>query len=577
MSDLAPSTLERMRQAHTVLGIPSSEPMVPWKSIRDLFSGQADRLETKPCLVFYSDDGHRNAFTYRELYELASRLCLFLLSAGLTPGDRIAIVSYNHSDVVVQYLAAWMAGLSCVPIDAGEDDRRIAFMLENSAAKMAIVRDGYVDRIMSLRDRFPKVRTIVQCGRKVAPDLPLLEAELLRVSSSSETLKPPGLNDEALMIYTSGTSGTPKAVLLDHYNLLVDAMAIAEWHQVAESETMMGVLPLHHVNGIVVTILTPLYGGSTIVLNQRFHPDRFFERLSAERVAIVSVVPTILQFLLHARLDMAAYKLVNFRHLICGAGPLTVELATRFEHTFKIPVIHGYGLSETTCYSCFLPIDLDPHEHRAWMSQHGFPSIGVPIASNEMAIHSPEGEELEEGQRGEIVVRGHNVMRRYFQNPEVNEETFRFGWFRTGDEGFFRFDEQGRRFFFITARLKELIIRGGVTISPFEIDEVLNHIPGIATGIAVGFENEWYGEEVGALVRIQPDMQVSEDRILETCRKQLPFAKAPKVVVFCEEIPVTSTGKLQRTLCKPFFEPWKSVQFTESQGGNNTREKDGRR
>jgi long-chain acyl-CoA synthetase len=326
---------------------------------------------------------------------------------------------------------------------------------------------------------------------------------------------------------------------------------------------MMCVLPLHHVNGIVVTLLAPLAAGCAIVLNQRFHSDRFFERISAERVSVVSVVPTLLQFLLHTRLNMEAYKLAAFRHIVCGAGPLTVELAQKFEQDFGISIIHGYGLSETTCYSCFLPIDLSPVEHRRWMSRYGFPSIGVPLPVNEMAIHDSNGNELPEGERGEIVIRGQSVMKRYHRNPEANAEAFCHGWFRSGDEGFYQFDDVGRKFFFISGRIKELIIRGGANISPFEIDEVLMHMPGVAAGIAVGFENDWYGEEVGAYVKLQPDSLVTEAQVLAYCRKSLPFAKSPKVVVFGDSLPVTSTGKYQRNLLKPLFAAWKEKQFTE--------------
>ena len=136
---------------------------------------------------------------------------------------------------------------------------------------------------------------------------------------------------------------------------------------------------------IVVTLMTPLYAGGTIVLNQRFHPDKFFERISAEKVAVVSVVPTLLQFLLHADLNMAAYKLARLRHFICGAGPLTVELASKFEQTFKIPIIHGYGLSETTCYSCFLPIDLTVAEHKAWIGKFGLADGDVLVVGTRRA------------------------------------------------------------------------------------------------------------------------------------------------------------------------------------------------
>jgi long-chain acyl-CoA synthetase len=355
----------------------------------------------------------------------------------------------------------------------------------------------------------------------------------------------------------------PKGVVLVQYNLLVDAMAIAEWHRLSEDQRMMCVLPIHHVNGTIVTLMTPLYSGGGVVLNQKFHPDKFFERISIEKVTVVSVVPTLLQFLLHAKLSMEAYKLAHFRHIICGAGPLTVELAMKFEHVFNIPVIHGYGLSETTCYSCFLPIDLGKGEHKLWLSKYGFPSIGVPLPVNEMAIHDASGNELNEGERGEIVIRGHNVMKYYFQNPQANGEAFAHGWFRSGDEGFFQFDDQGRRFFFITGRLKEIIIRGGVNISPFEIDEVLMGMPGVHAGIAVAFENDWYGEEVGAFVKLKAGIELKASDVIAYCMKSLPFSKAPKVVIFGDDMPVTSTGKYQRSKCKDLFAAWKGVQFTE--------------
>ncbi len=563
MSDLLPETLERIESARTVFGRPPGESMVPYASVLALLSDQADRLEDKPFLVYYSDEGYRREYSYREFHEEVVRTAMYLAASGIAAGDRIAVMSYNHADVVVQYFAAWAVGACVVPINAGEDDRRISYILQDSEVKLALVRDEYLERFQMLGKGAPTLTRIVQVGKRSSGAFPHLGSELERQPARLALPRMPALQDEALIVYTSGTTGNPKGVVLDQYNLLVDAMAIAEWHQVSESETMMCVLPLHHVNGIVVTVLTPLYGGSTIVLNQRFHPERFFERIAAEHVAIVSVVPTILQFLIHAKLDMAAYKLQNFRHFICGAGPLTVELATKFEHQFKMPIVHGYGLSETTCYSCFLPIDLEQAEHRSWMSGYGFPSIGVPLPVNEMTIQDADGNEVAEGQKGEIVIRGHNVMTRYFRNPEVNTETFKHGWFRSGDEGFYRLDEQGRSFFFITGRIKELIIRGGVNISPFEIDEVLMHMPGIEAAIAVGFENDWYGEEVGALVKLKAGSEISETQILSHCRKHLPYAKAPKVISFAETIPVTSTGKYQRTLCKSLFAQWKSVQFSE--------------
>ncbi len=567
LAGLSPATTEHIQQARCVHDVSPVEPMVPYRNIGDLLEQQTERQEQQCFLVFYSDDGQRLELSYREFFEQVCQTATYLRNAGIMPGDRIAVMSYNHADVVVQYFGAFLLGAVVVPLNAGEDDRRILFTLKDSGARLAFVRDLYVERMLGLRDQLPDLNQIVQVGAKVHPSLPHFTSERARLSTTFRPVSPPTLASEALIVYTSGTTGNPKGVLLDQYDLLVDAMAIAEWHQLAEDQRVMCVLPLHHVNGIVVTLMTPLYAGGAVVLNQRFHSDKFFERVSAEKVAVVSVVPTLLQFLLHAKLDMEAYRLARLRHFICGAGPLTVELALKFEQTFRIPIVHGYGLSETTCYSCFLPIDLSLAEHRAWIAKHGFPSIGVPLSVNEMTIHDAEGNELGEGEKGEIVIRGHNVMARYFQNPEANESTFAHGWFRSGDEGFYLYDDLGRRFFFITGRIKELIIRGGMNISPFEIYEVLMTIPGVHAGIAVGFENDWYGEEVGAFVKLKDGMDLTEQQVLTYCRKHLPFSKSPKAVVFGDQVPVTSTGKYQRTLCKGLFAQWKSVQFSENLAG----------
>jgi long-chain acyl-CoA synthetase len=375
--------------------------------------------------------------------------------------------------------------------------------------------------------------------------------------------EPPDLEDECLLVYTSGTTGAPKGVQLIQYNLLVDAKGIADWQGIDAAQRLMCILPIHHVNGIEVTLITPIYAGGSIVLNRGFRASTFWRRLAEQHVNIVSVVPTILQFLLEAGEAIDSYDLSGFRHFICGAGTLSVTLAERFEERFGLRILHGYGLSETTCYSCFLPVELSDQEHRHWLRDYGYPSIGAPIDANEMAIHDPEGRVVPDGQKGEIVVRGHNVMIGYFQRPDANAETFKHGWFRSGDEGFVERDRQGRQFFFITGRLKELINRGGVKYSPFEIEEVLMQLPGVRVGLAVAFDNTYYGEEVGAYVVTEQGAALTEAQVLAHCRAHMPFAKSPKVVIFGTEVPVTSTGKFQRLRLKDRFARWAETQFKE--------------
>jgi long-chain acyl-CoA synthetase len=535
---------------------------VPYSNIGELLYRQVEQYRDKPWLIFYSDATGRLEFSYGQFYERVCATVKFLQSAGIGKGDRVATVAYNHADTVVHYFAAWSIGAVVVPINLGEDDKRIGYILANSRAKLAFVREPFVKRIESVVREAATATIIVPVGSESGVAAPV-------AFSAGATSAPRDVSsdDEALIVYTSGTTGLPKGVVLTHYNLLVDAQQIAQWHEMTPDQRMMCVLPIHHVNGTVVTLMTPMFYGGSVVLNDKFHSARFFERIAAEKVQVVSVVPTLLQFLLHEVLDMSQYDLTNFRHIICGAGPLTSELALKFEDRFGIPIIHGYGLSETTCYSCFLPLDLSDDERRRWLGEFGLPSIGVPLPVNEMAILDLAGGELPEDERGEIVIRGRNVMKEYYADEKANAAAFAGGWFHSGDEGFYKADEKGRKHFFITGRIKELIIRGGVNFSPFEIDAVLMNMPGVKAGLAVGFENDWYGEEIGAYVQPMDGAAVSEADVIAHCRQHFAYQKCPKVVVFGTEVPVTSTGKYQRNKLKPHFAKWKTVQFTERKSG----------
>ena len=361
----------------------------------------------------------------------------------------------------------------------------------------------------------PNIEQIIQVGGQASDEFPHFQTLVKSLPNSFFGAEDePTLDDEALLVYTSGTTGAPKGVVLTQYNLMVDAQAIAGWNAITGNQRMMCVLPTHHVNGIIATLVTPLLVGGSVVLNRAYSSSTFWQRIAAERVQVVSVVPTLLQFCLeYADAQLAKGQpiwgegihqqdLTRFRHLICGAGTLAMGLVKAFEERFGVPVLHGYGLSETTCYSCFLPIDMAWDEHKHWLLDYGYPSIGCPNNANEMGIFSADGSgtQLPPGERGEICVRGHNVMKGYFKRPDANAETFKFGWFRSGDEGFYERDEQGRQFFFITGRIKELINRGGVKFSPFDIEEVLLEIPEVKVGLAIAFKNDYYGEEVGAYV-----------------------------------------------------------------------------
>jgi long-chain acyl-CoA synthetase len=576
-------TLTRIRAARTLYGVPPERHGVPLRNVRHLLSLHAKVSPDKPYLIAYDGDGARTEWTFAQFNARVHQAAGFLYDdLGVRRGDRVATLTYNHPDTVVLYLACWLIGAAVAPQNVTEDDVRIAFILRNSEAVVCFARADLLERaerIIHGTDEglgAPNIRQIVEMGGTPCEQYLNFDHEIAnRPDTFISTTERPTLDDEALLVYTSGTTGAPKGVVLTQQHLLVDAQGIAAWHGLSGNQRTMCVLPIHHVNGIVVTLITPLYVGGSTVLNRAFSPAAFWARIAREKVQIVSVVPTLLQYLLefaetNAAAGMSIYgegvtpaDLRAFRYPICGAGTLSMALVTAFEARFGIPILHGYGLSETTCYSCFLPIDQPADEHQHWMHAFGYPSIGCPIAPNEMAIFDAAGtgRELEAGERGEICVRGHNVMKYYYRRPDANAEAFKFGWFRTGDEGFYQVGADGRRYFFISGRIKELINRGGVKFSPFDIEEALISYPGVRAALAVGFENDYYGEEVGAYIVPDGDAPLDADAILAHARARLTFEKSPKVVIFGTEIPVTTTGKYQRLKLQPLFAAWKTAQF----------------
>lgn len=551
---------EHVAQARQMDGLSSA---LRWHSFADFFQSRVyDRtLVNQPFLIYCDDERRlRRTYSYSEFGTVVQRAAGFLHDeVGLRCGDRLATMLFNHDITVILYFAAWISGISVVPINIEESIDKKRFILEHSEATAVCCWHDHVEDLRDVQRGLPTLRHVmalddhgfVEGGAHRAGGRPVGS-----VGASRTVPHASSLNDEALVVYTSGTTGPPKGVVLTAGNLLIDADAIADWHCFGPHDRLMCVLPIHHVNGTVVTLLTPFYCKGGVVLNRKFKSGGFWRRLHEEEVTCVSVVPTLLEFLLEADEDLSPYRLDRFHGFICGAGPLLKDTASRFEDRFGFPIRHGYGLSETTCYCCFLPNDLPPDAHRHWLRDYEFPSIGVPLRHNRMAILDEHGQALPEMTRGEICIAGGTVCAGYFKRDDANESAFKWGWFRSGDEGFYVRDDHGRPFFFISGRLKELIIRGGVNISPLEIDEALTTHPLVQFAMAVPFEHRYYGEEIAAYVVPRANSSPpTEAALREHCRRLLPFSKCPKVILFGQDVPYTSTGKPKRLELKTRLAP----------------------
>ena len=522
-------------------------------NLKDLFDQTVAAYGPTPYLIFYDQAGEGHSWTYDRFAAQVYGLAAQLRSQGLADGGRVAIVSPNRPEVLIGYFACWVVGACACPINIEEPPARKRFILNNAGCQLALVEAGFMAELGQLQPETPSLTDLIP-----------LET-ISHFDQAAGDWAAPAPDAPAFLVYTSGTTGDPKGVELRHYNLVANAQATATWHQLQAGDGVMTVLPIHHVNGAAVTGLTPFLAGGRNILNHRFSPGSFWSRLAAERAVLASVVPTLLEFLLSADEDIAPYDLSALRYLICGAGPLLRETVLRFEDRFQVSICHGFGMSETTAYNTQMPMDLPPAARRTWYSDYDYPSIGCAIACNQVAILRPDGSRAKPLERGEIAISGPTVMAGYLNNPAANAKSFHGDWFLSGDEGFYALDEGGRPFFFISGRLKELIIRGGVNISPLDIDEVLKQMAGVAFALTLPFENVYYGEEIAAYIVPEAEAQLEEAAVLAFARQRLPFSHTPKVVLFGQTIPFTTTGKPKRIqLAQDLAEqlaPYRQVQF----------------
>jgi len=489
----------------------------------------------RPALSFYRGKMLDGRLSYGEL---AARV--EALAGGLHgefgAGDRVAILAPNRLEVPVIVLALLRLGAVVVPLNPGSAPEDWTYVLRHSGARgLCVTRE--------LEARVPKA---------ARPAFTLRLEDAFAIAGRAPP--PPGGLDEqmAVVLYTSGTTGDPKGVALRQRNLLSNAWSMARNFGL-DSTRQLAVLPLYHAHAFGFGLMTALSTGGHLVFTERLEPFTWAQVIRAESVEVTSVVPSLLPMLLAAR--VTAEKVPTLRHIMVSSAPLPVELAREFEARARIRLIQGWGLSEYTNFACCVSPREPADERARLMFSWEVPSIGPALEGTEVRVVDGSGAPVEEGARGELIVRGHSMMLGYFRDPEnTARATDAGGWLHSGDEGFFHV-HGGRPIYFVTGRLKEIIIRDADKYSPLRLERrLVEALPELSGRLVVlGFPHREHGEEVGAYLELSSLDEALRAR-LSAAIESMPVAERPKVLLYgAHPIPRTHTGKIQRRRIQPWF------------------------
>ena len=473
------------------------------------------------------------SFTYAQVDEISGRIASALLATGLQRGDKVAVQLPNLPQFLFSYFGILKAGLVMVPLNPLLKAAEVSYHLDNSDTKVLITFEMFADEAHKGAQQVEReVTTYVvnMPGNDARPE-GTKHFDELYFADDTRDIVPTDADETAVLLYTSGTTGKPKGADLTHLNLYMNCTVAGELFGFRDDDIGVAVLPLFHVFGLSSVLNTSVRYGGTIVLIPRFELEPVVEAVEKHKATIFSGVPTMYFGLLN--MDTSGKDLSSLRVGVSGGAAIPGEVIRAFEEKFPgCVVLEGYGLSESTSTTTF---NVDKEQRKVL-------SIGTPIWGVEVRVVDEDDKPLPsgEGNVGEIVIRGHNIMKGYYKNPEATAEAFKGDWFHTGDLAYM--DEDG--YFFIVDRKKDLVIRGGYNVYPREVEEVLYEHPSVAEAAVIGRPDPKLGEEVVAIVALKDGADATPDDLVAFCKERLAAYKYPREVRIVDELPKGATGKI---------------------------------
>ncbi len=499
----------------------------------------------KPAIIFVNHDdlSEIERLTYGELWQKANALAHGLRELGVKKGDRVATLLPNSPAIIISYYGIWMSGASITPCNAMAKEKELEFQMKDSGASVLIAADIFsavaapVTEKLGMKLIFASVGEIADtsCIRNTLDFGEMINSGKTRPVDFA--LDP--CEDMAVLLYTGGTTGEPKGAILTHRNIIANTMQFAHWYDFTPGgEISICTIPMSHSGGMSGVMNVPLYAGATLVVMKRFFPEPVARAIEKYRVTRFFGVPTMYASLLNNDSSRKCC-MTSLKACRTNAAPLPVAVKQAFDKLIgKEVLVEGYGLTETS-----------PLTHANPLQKPKAGSIGIPLPDTDCKIVDLQtGEDLKENCEGEMLIRGPQVMKGYWNKPEATAKVMSDGWFHTGDVA--KMDEEG--YFYIVDRLKDMIICGGYKVWPREVEEALYKHPQVCMAMVVGVPDDYYGEVPKAFIVLKDEAvnSVSKDEIVIFCKTNMAAYKMPRVIEFCESLPISPQGKVLKRLVR---------------------------